>query len=65
MEVILERNKITVTIVLWSYANGLDTSRVMPGEFEFPVKSIGLGITCNADLDNNEEVWKIMLSRFV
>jgi DNA polymerase-4 len=48
-------------LALWSYANGLDTSRVMPGDYESPVKSIGHGITCNADLDNNEEVWKVML----
>ena len=48
-------------LALWSYANGLDTSRVMPGDYESPVKSIGHGITCNADLDSNEEVWKVML----
>jgi DNA polymerase-4 len=33
----------------------------MPGDYESPVKSVGHGITCNADLDNNEEVWKVML----
>jgi|LSQX01.2.fsa_nt_gb DNA polymerase-4 len=48
-------------IALWSYANGLDNSRVMPGDYVSPVKSIGHGITCNADLENNEEVWKVML----
>lgn len=48
-------------IALWTYANGLDTSRVMPGDYESPVKSVGHGITCNADLENNEEVWKVML----
>ena len=48
-------------LTLWSYANGLDTSRVMPGDYESPVKSIGHGITCNADLDSSEEVWKVML----
>jgi DNA polymerase-4 len=39
-------------LALWSYANGLDSSRVMPGDYESPVKSVGHGITCNADLDN-------------
>lgn len=48
-------------LALWVYANGLDNSRVMPGNYESPVKSIGHGITCNADLENNEEVWKVML----
>ena len=48
-------------LALWSYANGLDTSRVMPGDYESPVKSIGHGITCNADLDSSEEAWKVML----
>ncbi|NLV51289.1 MAG: DNA polymerase IV [Clostridiales bacterium] len=48
-------------LALWVYANGLDNSRVMPGDYESPVKSIGHGITCSADLDNNEEVWKVML----
>jgi DNA polymerase-4 len=48
-------------LALWSYANGLDSSRVMPGDYESPVKSVGHGITCNADLDNNYEVWRVML----
>ena len=34
---------------LWTYANGLDTSRVMPCDFEPPIKSVGHGITCTAD----------------
>ena len=48
-------------LALSSYANGLDTSRVMHKEFVSPVKSIGHGITCTADLVNEEEVWKVML----
>jgi len=46
---------------LWIFANGADVSRVMHRDFQSPVKSIGHGITCNADLDNPEEVWKVML----
>lgn len=46
---------------LLSYAQGTDTSRVMPQDFVSPVKSIGHGITCNADLVNEEEAWKVML----
>ena len=47
---------------LWTYANGNDTSRVMHRDFVSPVKSVGHGITCNADLINEDEVWKVMLS---
>ena len=47
---------------LWTYANGNDTSRVMHRDFVSPVKSVGHGITCNADLVNEDEVWKVMLS---
>ena len=47
---------------LWLYASGLDQSRVMHQDFVSPVKSVGRGITCNADLFNEEEVWKVMLA---
>ena len=47
---------------LWTYANGKDASRVMHRDFVSPVKSVGHGITCNADLVNEDEVWKVMLS---
>jgi DNA polymerase-4 len=46
---------------LWCYANGTDQSRVMHRDFVSPVKSIGHGITCTADLENGEEVWKVIL----
>lgn len=46
---------------LWSYANGLDGSRVMHKDFISPMKSIGHGITCTADLENEEEVFNVML----
>ena len=48
-------------IKLWRYANGTDTSRVMHKDFVSPVKSIGHGITCNADLHSEDEVWKVIL----
>lgn len=47
--------------ILWSYANGSDSSRVMNKDFISPVKSIGHGITCNKDLSSEEEVWKVIL----
>ena len=48
-------------IQLWRYANGTDESRVMHKDFVSPVKSIGHGITCTADLVSEEDVWKVML----
>ena len=48
-------------VKLWHYASGTDCSRVMPQGFVSPIKSIGHGITCNADLENEEEVYKVML----
>lgn len=47
---------------LWQYANGLDRSRVMHRDFVPPMKSIGHGITCVADLENNAEVSRVMLA---
>lgn len=46
---------------LWRYANGTDTSRVMHKDFVSPVKSIGHGITCVSDLDNDEEVKLVIM----
>lgn len=48
-------------IQLWRYANGTDESRVMHKDFISPVKSIGHGITCTADLISEDDVWKVML----
>ena len=48
-------------IQLWRYANGTDESRVMHKDFISPIKSIGHGITCTADLVSEEDVWKVML----
>jgi len=48
-------------LALWRYANGTDRSRVMHRDFVSPVKSVGHGITCSADLENGEEVFKVML----
>lgn len=46
---------------LWNFANGRDDSRVMDKDFSYPVKSVGHGITCRADLVSEEEVWLVML----
>lgn len=49
-------------LALWRYANGADQSRVMHRDFVSPVKSIGHGITCVADLEDEEDVWKVILA---
>lgn len=46
---------------LWRYAAGMDDSCVMHKDFVSPVKSVGHGITCTADLNTPEEVWKVIL----
>jgi len=46
---------------IWIYANGRDTSRVMPCDFEIPIKSVGHGITCTADLLTEEEVRHVLM----
>ncbi len=48
-------------LALWRYANGYDLSRVMHRDFVSPVKSVGHGITCSADLEDPEEVFRIIL----
>lgn len=47
---------------LWTFANGSDTSRVKPDGYRTPIKSIGHGITCSADLVDATEVWRVFLS---
>lgn len=47
---------------LLAFANGLDRSRVAPQDYEPPMKSVGHGITTMQDLENNAEVWNIMLA---
>jgi DNA polymerase-4 len=48
-------------LMLWAFANGEDRSRVMHRDFVSPVKSVGHGTTCTADLASSEEVGKVML----
>ncbi len=48
-------------LALWTYARGDDQSRVMHKDFVSPIKSVGHGITCTADLENEDEVFRVML----
>lgn len=45
---------------LWRWANGLDDSVVREFDYRRDIKSIGNGITCNADLYNDFEVWQVI-----
>lgn len=47
-------------IKLWEYANGLDYSRVSPFDYSPIAKSVGHGITCNADLETEYEVLQVL-----
>lgn len=46
---------------IWLYANGLDQSPVMRQDYEVPAKTVGHGITTMQDLENEAEVWNVML----
>lgn len=46
---------------LWVFANGLDQSRVMPCDYEIPIKSVGHGITCTDDLFSKDEVRHVLM----
>ena len=48
-------------VALWNFANGLDCSTVAKTDFISPVKSIGHGITTVTDLENDEQVWPVIL----
>ena len=47
--------------MLWAFANGMDTSRVMPCDYQVPIKTIGHGITCVADLTSVDEVQRVFM----
>ena len=47
-------------IMLWRFANGEDGAPVMPAGYEPPVKSVGHGVTCVRDLEDDYEVWLVL-----
>lgn len=48
-------------VILQGYAQGIDVSPVASRHDLSPIKSIGHGITCVADLYTPEDVWRVML----
>lgn len=47
---------------MWLSANGLNCDKVAHDNYKEQSKSIGHGVTCKEDLENNEEVWKVFLA---
>ncbi len=47
-------------VMLWQFANGLDTSRVAHESYSAPAKSVGHGITCTDDLNTLDEAQKVI-----
>ena len=43
-------------------ANGHDTSPVLPGDAELPMKSVSHGLTTYRDMNSPEEVWPVILA---
>ena len=49
-------------LLLWGYANGYDCSPVIPTGQEPQIKSIGRSTTTPRDLENDGEVWRVILA---
>jgi len=47
-------------LMIWGFANGIDTARVSPTDYVVPIKSIGHGTTCVVDLDDAYSVWLVL-----
>ena len=48
-------------LTLWRFANGYDNSPVMEMNYKSPIKSVGHGITTRRDLQNESDVWPVIL----
>lgn len=49
-------------LALWLYANGQDSSRVAHQDYCAQAKSVGHGITCKQDLDNQFEAEQVIMA---
>ena len=56
----LERKFGKQGVMIWRYANGCDTAPVNPYALRPPVKSVGHGLTAPKDLENNQQVRRLM-----
>lgn len=46
---------------MWKYANALDNDKVADVDFTFPIKTLGNGTTCTADLVNLTQVRNVIM----
>lgn len=61
-DVILERMLGKMGLVLWSFANGYDADPVCVEDYAVPIKSIGNSTTTPRDLENDLDVWIILMA---
>ncbi len=47
-------------ILLWHHANGRDADPVHNVQYRAPIRSVGRGVTCRADLVDNAEVLRVL-----
>ena len=47
-------------VILWKYVNGYENSPVLPYGYTTPLKSIGHGTTVRRNLENENEVWRVI-----
>lgn len=58
----LKRTLGVIGIRLWRYANGDDSSAVLFQDEVTPPKSIGRSVTCRADLEERDAIFRVILS---
>lgn len=46
---------------MWEYANALDNDEVADADYKFPIKTMGNGTTCTADLTNLTQVRNVIM----
>jgi DNA polymerase-4 len=61
-EAILESHLGKMGGVLWAFANGYDQDPVCVEGYQAPVKSIGNSTTTPRDLENDQDVWIILMA---
>jgi len=49
-------------VMLRAFARGEDGARVMPQDYEIPIKSVGHGATCIRDIESSAEIWQVIYS---
>lgn len=58
---VLDRNLGKNGVMLWQFARGEDHAAVMPYGYQPPIQSVGHGVTGVKDLENEYEIWRVLL----